>query len=515
MNKNSKKLLSIVFIFIFIISTLSVIGTGLLQPASQTKSALSVMLTGTPEDTYKPEERKTYCQSDGAHTTEYIQEFKIPTLCTQPLAITTDPAGHIWFVETNTGDVVKFDPISKTFREFDNLEWQKGEKSMMWGIYRTAKGDIWFTDSLHRLIWKFDVHTNNYTNFIFTKTLQQDSFPQRIIPDGKHILVNDFYGKKFSIFDINQTGNELHTTDISSPKNYNFTSDATVDNSEKIWYTIWTYKSGGNLVSYDPQISKFSEYLLPPEMQAPNGIGIDQSGKIWIADTGTSFFFSFDPKSMQFTRYVTTTPPVSTYGNSSGLIKTPITRPYWIKFDDQGRLWFNEQVANSLAVFDPVKESLVEYLIPSKNPNWSDCGTQQNCGVAQVFDFTLIHDKVWFTEWVQNNIGVLDTSIKLPIDIRTASTSVLVSRGQNVTLSITLSPNEFLNDTVNIMTAETSSMKDLKITYSDENILVDKPKIVTVKLSADKFASPGVYKILIGARYHDITVSKFINATIK
>jgi len=475
-----------------------------------------VTLTGTPEDNYAPDKRTTFCQSDNnTKSTKYITEFKIPTLCTQPLAITTDTSGGIWFTESNTGNIAKFDPISKTFHEFSNLEWQKGEKSMMWGIYSSSDGNIWFSDSQHNLIWKFNGQSNNYTSFIFPKTPGQESFPQMLVPYGKHILANDFTGRKIAIFDTNQAGPTLQATSIMPPADYNFTSDMIPDKSGKIWYTIWIYQMGGELVSFDPATSKFVEYTLPSGIQAPNGISIDSSGKLWITDTASSIFLSFDPKSQEFTKYMTLPPPVSTYGNASGLIKTPITRPYWNQYDEQGRLWFNEQVANSMAVFDPSKESLVEYLIPSKNPNWSDCGIGQDCGVAQVLDFTVAHDKVWFTEWVENNIGVLDPSVGLPIDMSTSETAISMHRGQNETITITLSPNQSVSDMVSILTAETASMQDLKITPSDQNIVLDKPKTITVTFSADNFALPGIYKVSVGARIQDVTISKFVTVTIQ
>ena len=44
---------------------------------------------------------------------------------------------------------------------------------------------------------------------------------------------------------------------------------------------------------------------------------------------------------------------LSTYGNQTGVVKTPISRPYWIESDDQGRIVFNEQTANNISVMDP------------------------------------------------------------------------------------------------------------------------------------------------------------------
>jgi virginiamycin B lyase len=480
------------------------------------KNIPPVTLTGTPEDNYSPGNRTTFCQSDNnTKSTKYITEFKIPTLCTQPLAITTDPSGNVWFTEANTGNIGKFDPVTKNFTEFPNPEWQKGERSMMWGIYFSPDRNIWFSDSQHNLIWKFDAQNNDYTSFIFPRTPGQESFPQILSPDGNQILVNDFTGMKIAVFGTNQTGPTLKAVSIQPPGDYNFTSDMIADSSGKIWFTIWIYQQGGELVSYDPETSKFSEYTLPSGIQAPNGISVDKNGKLWITDTGSSMFFSFDPQSQQFTKYITPPPQVSTYGNSSGLIKTPITRPYWDQFDYQGNLWFNEQVANSLAVFNPSKESLVEYLIPSKNPNWSDCGGQQDCGVAQVLDFTVAHDKVWFTEWVENNIGMLDPTVGLPIDLSLSASSVSVHRGQNMTLTMTLGPNQPLSGTASLVTAETSSVQDLKVTPSDQSVLLNKPKTVTITLFADNFALPGTYKVLVGVRYQDVTISKFVTVTIQ
>ncbi|MDE1763142.1 MAG: lyase [Thaumarchaeota archaeon] len=514
MKKNVKKLLAVGFMAVFILSTVAAVGAGFFRSNPQGTHAT---LTGTPKDNYSPDKWTTFCQSENeTKSTKYITEFKIPTLCTQPLAITTDPSGNVWFIETNTGNMARFDPTTNTFQEFNNPLWQKGEKSMMWGMYYEPDGNIWFSDSQHNLMWKFNTMTDNYSSFVFPKTQgQSEAFPQILKPDGSDLVVNDFTGRKISIFSTDQTGNNLKTIDIMSPGAYNFTSDMTADSSGKIWYTVWTYQLGGELVRYDPQTSQFSNYTLPSEISAPNGISIGPNGIIWITDTASSMFISFDPQSQQFTKYITSVPQVSTYGNASGLIKTPITRPYWDQFDDQGRLWFNEQVANTLAVFDPAKGSLVEYLVPSKNPNWSDCGNQADCGVAQVLTFTVSHNKIWFPEWVENNIGVLDSTVPLPFSQNVSTTDVILHRGQNSTVSVTLNPGGQMSGPVDIMTQQTASPQDLRVTSSDEAVILDKQKTISINMSADNFALSGTYKVLISARYQDVTVSQFVTVTIQ
>jgi virginiamycin B lyase len=501
---------------IFIVSTVSVAFLGGGRVSNQVNKTTGNTVTGTPADNYPDNKRPTFCETGPAKSNKYITEFKIPTACTQPLAIMADPSGSIWFTESNTGDLGKFDLSSKTFQEFTNTQWQKGEKSMMWGLGSAQDGSIWITDSQHSLIWKFNSSDKSYQRFAFPKSqTSEGSFPQMLFIDGKNAYVNDFTGRKIGAFTTDHTGPDLGVTSIPSPGNYNFTSSMVTDPAGNVWYTAWIYQQGGSLVSYGQKTGNSTQYPLPQEIQAPNGIAIDSSGKLWIMDTASSYFFDFDPLTRQFTKHTTSPPQVSTYGNASGLIKTPISRPYWNHFDDKGRLWFNEQVANSLGVYDPASQSLVEYLVPSKNPNWSDCGTIQDCGVAQVLDFTVEHNKVWFTEWVENNIGVLDSSVALPINVTLSGTSLTIHHGQNATISLDITPQEQLGSPVSIVTTNTAGLQNISITPQQNIVTVDKPTTVKIAISGDNFASPGTHQILIGARYHDVTVSKYVNVTIE
>ena len=513
LKSKTKKLLAISFMAIFVISTVSVASLGSPKTAPQ-DTQTGTTITGTPADNYPDNKRPTFCETGGAKSNTYITEYKIPTACVQPLGITYDPSGNIWFTESNSGNIGKFDPVSKKFEEFVNPQWQKGEKSMMWGVEYMQDGKLWYTDSQHNLIWKFNPDDKSYAKFVFPTTSGQEAFPQMMIKNGNNLLVNDFAGRKIVMFGTDQTGQTLQSNAIPSPGNYNFTSTMTPDSTGKIWYTVWIYQQGGALVSYDPQTGNHTQYNLPIEMQAPNGISADSSGKIWITDTASSYFFSFDPSSKQFTKFITPPPSPVSYGNASGLIKTPISRPYWNYFDDQGKLWFNEQVANNLAVFDPATNSLVEYQIPSKNPNWADCGNMAGCGVAQVLDFTVSHDKVWFTEWVENNIGVLDTTVGLPFEL-TGAQPITLHRGESTNVSLTVTPKDQLSAPLDIVTAQTAGLNNIIISSPESEILTDKTKTINVSISADSFAIPGTYNVLVGARYNDVTISKIIPITIQ
>ncbi|MGI0009991.1 MAG: lyase, partial [Nitrosopumilaceae archaeon] len=321
---------------------------------------------------------------------------------------------------------------------------------------------------------------------------------------------------KITLFDSTQSGEEITYSNLAFPANDTNTSALTIDSQGRIWYTVWKFQQGGKLVLYDPNTSNGTGFNLPLGMNAPNGISASSDDKIWITDTASSFFFSFDPQSQKFTKFITSMPRESTYGNSTGVIKTPISRPYWNNFDEKGRLWFNEQTANSIAVFDPAKESLVEYFVPSQNPKWADCGNSESCGIAQVLDFTISEDEIWFTEWVENNIGVLDSSIMLPIEVSVEPKELTLSRGDTANLSFTITPNEQLDGIIGLTAANTAGPNDMILSGFDQKIsLTNQSQTISLNVSIDKFALSGTYKLLVGAQYQEVTVSEFVTITVK
>ena len=113
----NKKGLLVVFFFGGIMVTS---GFGLQNMMSSPEDDSDITITGTPADNFPDDQRAQFCGSSNAKSTEYVQEFSIPTSCTNPLAIVTDYDGNVWFTQTNTGKLAKFDPTTETFTEYDN-----------------------------------------------------------------------------------------------------------------------------------------------------------------------------------------------------------------------------------------------------------------------------------------------------------------------------------------------------------------------------------------------------------
>ena len=497
-----------------------------------------VTITGTPADNFPDEQRTTFCSSGGdAKSTNYVNEYVIPTECTNPLAIVSDYDGNVWFTETNTGNLAKFDPTTETFTEYDNPTWPDGGRSMMWGIDYAPDGSVWFTDETYDSVWKFSTFDEQYERLSYPS--DGNSLPQKLSIDGSQIIINDFTGNKLTILNVNPSDNDVNYLSIPSALDDSVTADFALDANDDIWYTNWLYQQGGFLVKFNqndylsavsnsgeqflPLVDFISAYALPVQLLTPNGITFSDDGLLWIVDTTSSSFFSFDPSSEKFIQYVTADPMFETYGNQTGIIKSPISRPYWIENDDQGRLVFNEQTANNISVMDPKTQSLVEYHIPSKNPNWGDCDSGisvlENCGLAQIFDFTISGDKIWFTEWVENKIGVVDTAVPLPVEIQLESDQIKLSPGDSANFHFIISP-QFNNGNLGLSSIVSTTHDFLNVNFIHDSVETfqleyDEPVPLHVDVSASDDALPGTYKILLGVESDDVAISKFLTVIIE
>ena len=482
-----------------------------------------ITITGTPEDNFPDVQRAQFCETGEAKSNQFVQEYKIPTKCTQPLAIVTDPQGNVWFAQTNTGKIAKFDPNSESFIEYENPSWPEQRRSMMWGMDYSPDGSIWYTDEAHDRIWKFSIQDEEYVSMTYPS--DGESLPQRLKIHGSEIIVNDFTGGKLTFLDPAQVGEEVTYTSLPSPIESSLAGDFAIDSQNNVWYTNWIFQTGGILVKFDrdaytedsPLNTATSVYEFPTDLTTPNGVVIGPEGKLWIVDTSSSFFFSFDPESLEFTKYITSAPHSTTYGNSSGLIKSPVSRPYWTEVDTSGQIVFNEQTANRMGFFDPIAQTLVEYLIPSKNPNWADCEGLSDCGLAQMFGFTIDGSKVWFTQWVENNIGVVDTSVTLPYSIETTTQEITIAKGETVEFHMTVTP-QTTSDISNIsfVTSDTSAFFDLVVEPDTSEFQLDSDtiQVVKVSLTARESALATSHKLLVGAQTDDVTISQYITVNI-
>lgn len=575
MKQRAKGIFVTVFFGGILITSLVVIAIPGVEPDERNMGSPAPLAADLDRDysaNYVEVDRAKYCGTGlPPLSTAYIREFAIPTECTNPLAIAVDYDGNPWFAESNTGRVATFDLETETFTEYPNPSWPEGAVSMMWGMDHAPDGMVWFTDDASDSLWAFHPITGQYAR-LPVPAVVSDPLPQRLIVDGSRIVVNDFYGNMLVFLDPSQPDTFLVAP---SPIDGTVTSGFAPDADGYIWYTTWDGIPGGDgyLVRFDhdryvdvaattgqvylPPIDFVDLIELPPTIQTPNGIAISGDGGIWLADTTSSSVFEYDPAMGFFAQYVTASPIESTYGNKTGVIKSPLSRPYWMTADDAGRLVFNSQTSNNISVLDPILQRIVEYHVPSKNPYWADCGAvsgdggsggpdsgdapqsaadpdaaggmaSERCGVAQVFDLDVHGDKIWFTEWAENKIGMVDTSVPAPFDVEPSTQFAAAPPGgtASVVFDVTgpaadggdlsaqiepfaVSGSPYVLATMLADVGAQDGDGDYGQPYDAS--LSEIPVLIAVAGDAPS----GIYKVLLGAQAPDVSVGRFVTVIVQ
>ncbi len=115
-------------------------------------------------------------------------------------------------------------------------------------------------------------------------------------------------------------------------------------------------------------------------------------------------------------------------------------------------------------------------------------------------------------------IGVVDTSVPLPVEIQLESDSLSLSPGEIKQFHFVISPQSIdgsldaflvLSSTHDFLNLEL--IHDSPKTFQLES---NSPKPIHLKISATDDAVSGTYKVLLGTQLSDVSVSKFVTVTI-
>ncbi len=497
-----------------------------------------------PSNPQQEEAKAFFCGSGVANSNRYIQEFVIPTECSEPVGITVDSNGIVWFAESAKRKIGKLDPATGKFDEYALLDSKEQKKATpvasIWSMKFDDQGNLWFPDVLANAIWKFDPNTARFETYkILTTTDYGTSYPLNLDFDNSgKIWFSEIYGKNIGVLDPNKVQHDTNNgiSEISARTDLETIGPLAFDKDGNIWFTALTYPAIGRLMKFEPEKKVFTTFNMPEGISSPVGIAPDKDGNLWINDHGTSAFIRFNPATNKTTTYVTSLPVRNTSiggyekcltqpnGSSLTCPGLPVSLPYWNTVDSQGRVWFNEHQGNSIAVFDPPTETLIEYFVPTQNSQWAACENYTGpCGIANPLQFTLAPQaKVWFTEWSENKIGMLDTSLPLPIslDILTNNKENTVSHGETLTLNVGVTASEKLNSNVQMRISGTmvpaGRLFNMTAEFSEEELTFSEPstKNITLKLTPEYELAPGTYRITVSARYNEVTYSKIIELTV-
>ncbi len=266
-------------------------------------------------------------------TTGRFSEFPLPQAGSRPFYITIDNNGTVWISETQYNQIVMFDPVTNSFKEYP----VPTSGAVPGGIAADKNGNIWFTEEIAGKIGRLDPLTGNITEF---QIPSPDSIPIQTAIDARGL----------------------------------------------IWFTE---SKAGKIGMINPESGAITEFQpRNGTLLGPTGITATPDGSIWFTEHAGNRITQFDLENQTFHTYV---------------IPTDHAFPFGITYH-ANRLWFVEHIANAIGSLDLVTGAFVNFPIPSNSSDVQLLSTDQS-------------GNVWFTLPASSVLGVLTpTSSVLQLD---------------------------------------------------------------------------------------------------
>ena len=258
-----------------------------------------------------------------------FSEYAIPTPNALPEGIAVDPEGNVWFAELTPNGLGVLFPENGTIREVTIPPAPDGIGCGPIGVTPQGNGSIWVTCEFSNQIDEYVPSIGILKEFDLPVAY---SAPLQILFDKS----GNFW---FTAADAGMLG--YATTDQLRP--------GTTDGIEEFAPLNSTY------------VNTIENPLLPgggvlTSLAVPSQIAFSpDGGSLWVTEHGAGSFDRYDTGSKTLTKYFTSRPFSDLYTQSL---------PNGLAVDSSGYVWVAEHYGNRIAEFDPSAGTMVEYPVP-------------------------------------------------------------------------------------------------------------------------------------------------------
>ena len=320
-----------------------------------------------------------------------IRELPVPQNFSDPLAITVDVHGNVWFAETNPPAIQKYVPSLSSFSLFPIPTSNKC--GLIWSLIPDNDSNLWFSCASEPLLWAFSMSSHKFSNF---STGNAAVDPYSLVLDSRtnEIWFTSIYTDQIGAFQISSGSATLdRLVNVSGPPETLSTLGGPQYGPSGL-----AFDSAGNLfvsesfaaaiAEYNPNAQNLVKIWSLPAGAQPVGIAVNKTaGQIWFTNHASSLIGFVNESSDAVTEIST-----SLLLSGSSFV---VTLPYWVQLSADGLVWFDEHIGNKIARFDPLTKELTEFFIPTS--------------VSAPLGFAIddARNAVWFTEFQANNLGEL------------------------------------------------------------------------------------------------------------
>jgi len=372
--------------------------------------------------------------------TPYIKEYSMPN-GTWPNGILVDKNGIVWTVGTKSHTLLSFDPNQGRVIAFYPIP-QESQKnatrtnsvqngvSMAWALVQDKNGSIWFSqaDSPNPL-WRFDPSTKKFESI---RMVSEAPYQMRIDQSTGNIWFTTFTDNKLGVIqkiEKNQSSGNRNNENSSQYKvsEFNLGNESFPSGLYLKGDSVWVTQSLNNkLVQFKmitgangKVVNVVKTLEIPSPTSSNDQILFDSpydlvvlGNNLWVTEHDANFITAYSMGSKSATKFADSSNP-----------HQYVTLPFWLREGARGGLWFNEHYGNRMAFFNTTGLTLIEYEIPTRDPNLGYISNALNFAVDPTNN-----KNVWFSEYNHDKIGLVKSSVSIPFNIHSSVKKVVLSK---------------------------------------------------------------------------------------
>jgi hypothetical protein len=370
--------------------------------------------------------------------TPYIKEYSMPN-GTWPNGILVDKNGIVWTVGTKSHTLLSFDPNQGRVIALYPIP-QESQKnatrtnsvqngvSMAWAVVQDKNGSIWFSqaDSPNPL-WRFDPSTKKFESI---RMVSAAPYQMRIDQNTGNIWFTTFTDNKLGVIQkIEKNSGNRNNENNSQYKvsEFNLGNESFPSGLYLKGDSVWVTQSLNNkLVQFKvitgangKVVNVVKTLEIPSPTSSNDQILFDSpydlavlGNNLWVTEHDANFITAYNMGSKSATKFA-----------DSGNPHQYVTLPFWLREGDGGGLWFNEHYGNRMAFFNTTGLTLIEYEIPTRDPNLGYISNALNFAIDPTNN-----KNVWFSEYNHDKIGLVKSSVSIPFNIHSSVKKVALSK---------------------------------------------------------------------------------------
>jgi virginiamycin B lyase len=334
------------------------------QDAEFAQYLSSINLSSRPKWNF---ELKTLPRPTGADTKVIITEYDLPKPDRQPHDVVVDAEGMLWYEDFALPLLGRMDPKNGEVKEWPLPELKADFPAGSLDLELDHDGNPWIARVFQAGISKFDRKTEKITSWTIPPEYNTAHTRTAFLAIAKQgfVWIDDSTGRRMNKLDPATGKMESFPTfpGWTRPEvDYGVGRKGPTALGHLVYgigveskgASVFADRAGSNIGEIDPETGKVELYPTPSTNSGPRRLHVDSQDRVWFAENYAFKLALFDTKTKQFQEWAD---------------PTPWDAPYDVVCDKNGDLWTGGMTTDLVTRFNPQTGQYFKYLLPNLGVN--------------------------------------------------------------------------------------------------------------------------------------------------